>query len=250
MLASGDYDLMKPLFAMYRAQLDLMKIRARTWYGADGATMAESTTFWGMWSNADYGWKRPAEMPVGEMTNRFMWNYWFSGLELTWLMLEYYDYTNDQQFLDETLLPMAEQFLLYFDQRFKRDGQGKLWIYPAQALETWQDAENPAPDVAGLHAILGRLTKLPALAPGLRERWMKLQTELPSIPWARVREGRSCYLLRSLASRPKTLRTLNFTPFSRSGSMPSNPRTYRWAATPLPPVKIGVAGGGLRTGCR
>ncbi len=182
MLASGDFDLMKPLFAMYRAQLDLMKARTKTWYGVQGAAMCEAGTFWGMWSNYDYGWKRPEGLPVGEMTNRFMWHYWFSGLELTWLMLEYYDHTNDRQFLEETLLPMAEQFLLYFDQRFPRDAHGRLRIYPSQALETWQDAENPVTDIAGLKAVLDRLTKLPQLPPGLRERWLKLQGEIPPIP--------------------------------------------------------------------
>jgi hypothetical protein len=182
MLASGDFDMMKPMFAMYRAQLDLMKARTKTWYGVEGAAMCESGTFWGMWSNYDYGWKRPEGLPVGEMTSRFMWHYWFSGLELTWLMLEYYDHTNDRQFLEDTLLPMAEQFLLYFDQRFPRDADGRLRIYPSQALETWQDAENPVTDIAGLRACLERLTKLPQLAPGLRERWLKLQGEIPPIP--------------------------------------------------------------------
>jgi hypothetical protein len=59
---------------------------------------------------------------------------------------------------------------------------------PAQSLETWQDAVNPAPEVAGLHDILGRLLALPSdvVTAPLRDRWARLLGELPPLPVGEV----------------------------------------------------------------
>ena len=105
----------------------------------------------------DYVWDRKGKEPkdVGCPWWQYAWN---QGPELTVLMLDCYDYTNDETFLKNEVLPMADSVLRYFDTRFKKDGQGKVVIDPAQALESyWHGVVNDAPTVAGLLNITRRL---------------------------------------------------------------------------------------------
>ena len=78
---------------------------------------------------------------------------WVSGLELVWLMLDYYDHTQDEDFLKNHVLPTAHEILTFFDQHYSTGADGKLVMHPSQALETWWDCTNPMPELAGLHAV-------------------------------------------------------------------------------------------------
>ncbi len=191
MLGSGDYDLMRPMFRMYLDTLDLAKARNRLWFNCDGAFMAETMSSWGMFSNGDYGWKREGKH-ASDVVNSFVRWIWSSGLDLAMMMLDYYDHTQDAAFLKKELLPWADAMLLYFDTRFARDAAGKLMISPAQAVETYQHGVvNPTPEIAGLHAVIGRLLELPPRRVGsdLRKRWKRLQRAIPDLPVAES-EGR------------------------------------------------------------
>jgi len=57
-------------------------------------------------------------------------------------------------------------------------------IEPAQALETWQQATNPTPVIAGLHFVVSRLlTELPSrLTEKNRPAWQQLLAALPPLP--------------------------------------------------------------------
>lgn len=184
MLASGDFEMMKPLFEMYFNRLSTETARTKAWFGCEGAFVGETATFWGMMSNGDYGYDRPPELQVGETKNRVMRYYWQPGIELTHMMLDYYDHTGDKTFLKERLAPMAEAYLKYYSSRFKRDAQGKLVITPAQSLETWANVVNPTPDVAGLAQNSARILALPPdLVPGsLRRLAREIADATPAIP--------------------------------------------------------------------
>ncbi|MDA1044702.1 MAG: DUF5703 domain-containing protein, partial [Verrucomicrobia bacterium] len=191
MPASGDYDLMRPLFTMYLNTLALAKARNRIWFNCEGAFMAETMSFWGLFSNGDYGWIRDGKH-VSDTDNSFIRWIWASGLDLAMMMLDYYAHTEDASFLKHELLPWTDAMLMYFDTRFKRDATGKLIISPAQAVETYQgNVINPTPEVAGLHAVIRRLLELsPDLVDAAaRSRWQRLQGEIPAIPVAR-RDGK------------------------------------------------------------
>jgi hypothetical protein len=109
--------------------------------------------------------------------------YWQPGLELTHMMLDYYEYTGDETFVRERLAPMAEQYLLFYHTRFGRDANGKLRITPAQALETWANVVNPTPDVAALRQNVTRLLALPKglLPASLVKVCRDLQPALPEV---------------------------------------------------------------------
>lgn len=184
MLASGDSDLMRPLFEMYFNRLLVEQSRTRAWFNCEGAFVAETASFWGMMSVGDYGYQRLAPLAKGETTNPVMRYYWQPGLELTHMMLDYYEYTGDKAFVRERIAPMAEQYLLFYHTRFSRDAQGKLLITPAQSLETWSNVVNPAPDVAALRQNVARLLALPEglLPASLVTLCRRLQPSLPEVP--------------------------------------------------------------------
>ncbi len=184
MLAQGDFEMMQPLFAMYRDVLPLCESRAKLYYGAEGAYFPETMTSFGTYANGDYGWQRSGvERGVVQCP---WWQYaWQQGLELVHLMLDYYAYTGDEKFLREELLPMARSVLRYYGTRFKRDERGRLVIQPTQAVETyWHEVVNDMPSVAGLHAVLDRLLALPTEAANVEDRavWQRLKAAAPVIP--------------------------------------------------------------------
>jgi hypothetical protein len=188
MLACGDFDMMAPLFDMYLNMLPLAEFRTKTWFDHDGAFIGETVYFWGMYNNNNYGWERPEDLPVGELTNPYIRREYTASLELMALMLDTYDHTRDGFFLQETVLPMCDSMLAFWDQHYETDSAGRMRMYPAQALETLQDAENPTPDVAGLHWVLNRLLELPASQTSAARRsfWNRLAQKIPPLPTAEV----------------------------------------------------------------
>ncbi len=195
MLASGDHDMMRPLFRMYGDTLELARARNKIWFNCDGAFSAETMSIWGGMANGDYGWKREGRH-VSDVANPYVQWYWTSGLELSFMMLDYHAYTQDEKFLREEAIPWSDALLLFFDTHFKRDAAGKLRLDPIQALETYQSGVvNDMPNVAALHAVLDRLLALPVnLAGGaMRRRWERLRQEIPELP-AGMKDGRKVLL--------------------------------------------------------
>ena len=189
MLAAGDFDMLRPLFDMYRAMLPLSRERTRIYYGHDGAYFPETLYFWGAYSNGDlgYGWERQGK-PLGRIDNGYTRYYWQSGLELLAMMLDYYSHLGDTAFARETLIPFADAVTAFYDQHYPRDASGKLRLEPANALETFWDVSNPTPEIAGLDRTLKGLLELPQTLIGqqLQVRWQRLSTELPNYPVKQV----------------------------------------------------------------
>jgi len=184
MVARGDFDELAPLFRMYGDAAPLARARAKAYYGAAGVSFPETMTIFGTWSNRDYGWDRTGHQP-NEVLNEYIRHIWQQGLELTMLMIEYYEHTLDEAFLEKQLLPMARDVLEFYDTRFARDRAGRLVIRPTQAVETyWYGVVNDTPSVAGLRAVTDRLlairsTKVPAAE---REFWRKVYAATPPLP--------------------------------------------------------------------
>ena len=179
MLAAGDFDLMGPVFAMYKNALGLCRDKTTVYYQHGGAFFPETMYFWGTNGNCDYGWGHPGP----ETINQYIRREWQGGIEITAMMLDYYTMTQDEQFLRETVLPIAEEVLTFYDEHWDRDASGKICFEPAQALETWWQCVNPTPEVAGLRHVVKRLL---ALEEGVtRSRaaaWRKMLRDLPPVP--------------------------------------------------------------------
>lgn len=183
MLASGDSDLMQPFFNMYRDAMLLAQRRTKTYFNHEGVFFPETMYFWGAYANSNYGWNRQGKA-AGWVENTFIRNYFTGNLELLALGLDYAEYfPQDKQFVRSLLAPLAESILVFFDQHYERDPEGHIRFTPSQSLETWQEAVNPTPDIAGLKYVLARIAadKIPLGKAG-QNAAKRLTQQLPEIP--------------------------------------------------------------------
>lgn len=193
MCASGDFELMEPLWRMYARDLvPLCKFRTRRYLNHGGIYIPECIYFWGDVFTETYGWQ-PFEQRADKLqaSGWHKWE-WVSGLELAGMMLDYYEHAEDRKFLQETAIPVAHEVLTFFDQHYNTGPDGKLYMHPSQALETWWECVNPMPEVAGLRAITARLLALPeelTMAPQ-RAFWRRLQAKLPDLPTLKGEGGK------------------------------------------------------------
>jgi hypothetical protein len=183
MLAAGDFDMMLPLFRMYRALLPFAKARTQVYFGHAGAFFPETMYFWGAYATDNYGWDR-TNKPVSHVDNPYIRWYFSGGLELCALLLDFYAFTADDAFARAFLLPIAEAVVDFYDQHYRRNEQGQMVFKPAQALETWQSVVNPLPEIAGLRWVLEGLLGLPdqLTSAERRAQWQRLLAALPPLP--------------------------------------------------------------------
>ncbi len=205
MCASGDFEMMHPLFKMYVDDLsDFFRRRTKRYLGHDGLYMTEEMYIWGALPMATYGWDSTfAERKDKLQRNGYHKYEWVSSLELLYMMLDYYDYTGDRAFLEDKVLPFAREALTFFDRHYPDGPDGKMLMHPSQALETWWDCTDPMPEIAGLYADTKRLLRLDTAltTAGDRAFWERLRTRLPEIP---LREENGVTMLapaRSFADR-------------------------------------------------
>ena len=173
MMASGDFDLMQPFFRMYAGQIQENLKKCREFYGHDGAYFVETGPFWS-------GLTKISPDDPGDYTR----HYYLPVIELSSMMLDYFAYTQDREFAKNTLLPIAEAGVTFYDQHFKRDSNGKLFISPVNSIEMFWKVNNPTPDIAGLKWVLNGLLALPdtVTSESSRQQWKRLLGELPEIP--------------------------------------------------------------------
>lgn len=186
---SGDFDLQRPLFRMYAEELlPLCKYRTQLYLGHDGAFYPECIMFWGAVFSETYGWTPFAQRQDKLQESGWHKWEWVGGLELCWMMLDYYDHTQDGDFLRQTALPFTREILTFFEQQYPTNAQGKLVMHPSQALETWWRCTNAMPELAGCTAVTERLLAMPdrLIPPADRELCQRLHAELPPIPLREV----------------------------------------------------------------
>ncbi|MEI8235110.1 MAG: DUF5703 domain-containing protein [Verrucomicrobiota bacterium] len=206
LLMSGDFDLMKPFFDYGLNLLEIREAITKAWFGHGGAFFRENTLPTGGCDDAPALPPRP-EQGEGKFPDLsslqhnqsvmlhqrdetlcklyqggYQSYYFTSGLERVAMMADYANYTGDTKFRDEVLVPFARQILLFFDLHYRRGADGKLLLYPSQAIETWWITVNDAPDVAGLHFCLDQLLAMKAGTLEDQARWRKLRAEIPAVP--------------------------------------------------------------------
>ena len=185
MLKSGDYDMMKPLFEHYFRNLPLMKAQAKAMTGVDGAMSPETATVFGTYSCFDYIYNQERTPENKFVNDPYLRYHWDSSLEMVALMLDYYDYTQDTEFVSNRLVPYAREMLKFYKNFYGIDENQKLLISPTQALETyWYDVINDMPTVAGMRDVLPRLLALPAdlSTPEDIALWKELNDIVPELP--------------------------------------------------------------------
>jgi len=173
-LMAGDFDIMLPLFNMYKGQLAANAAQVTSFYGHGGSYFAETAPYWGGLQYAG-----------PDATENFTLHYFTPILELSMMMLDYYDYTGDTAFAQNTLVPIAKAGLQFFNEHFSRDANGKILLNPDNAIEMYWKVNDPAPDIAGLQAVLQRLVALPSpsiVDSTTRAAWVTMQGQIPPLP--------------------------------------------------------------------
>lgn len=184
MFYAGDLSFIKPFFNLYKNALPLAKYRTKKYFNHEGAYFTETLTPWGSYLIDNYGWNRKGKQD-GVSDNLYIRYYWQGGLELCTMLFEYFEYTNDAGFFQEEALPFIKEIITFYDKHYERDEKGKLFISPAQSLETYQKGvTNPLPEIAGLHWVLNKTIEHKAFIKdqSITATVKRLQTELPEIP--------------------------------------------------------------------
>ena len=188
LIATGDYDLLKPWFEMYVNDLPLARDRTWLYYGHQGASLPETMYFYGLPRMLDFGRDNPSDV-IQSTWQR----YHIQGtLEVIAQMLDYYDNTGDTNFARNDLVPFADAIVTYYYFHYPHLSGGQIQIAPAQSLETYQlVAINPTPDIAGLRSDIPRLLGLPEnlTSEAQRKFWAQMFEELPPIPLGRTTAG-------------------------------------------------------------
>ncbi|MDZ4816980.1 MAG: DUF5703 domain-containing protein [Verrucomicrobiota bacterium] len=188
MLMDGDFEMMHPFFDLYWNNLPIARERAKQ-LGCQGAVFPETMTLFGTCNTENYGYNRPADLTDGLLENTYLRRYWQGSIEIATIMLEYYQFTEDTHFAEEKLVPFAMEVLRFYKGYYtKRDELGKILFSPSQSLETWQEAVNPTPDIAGLQWLLNGLlgmaeVKLPEEEKQFCREYLELLPPLPTRSW-------------------------------------------------------------------
>lgn len=183
--SSGDFELTKPLFDKYCALIPLCEYRAKRYLGADGAYFPECIYLDGAVFPETYGLQPWNERDDKLQASGWHKREWVGGLELAFLALQYYEFTQDETFLKEKALPTAKSVVKFFDSYYDVDpATGKLKMSPAQSLETWWDCDNSTPEIAGVRAVLQRLLALPENLTSTNDRayWNEFLQRVPDVP--------------------------------------------------------------------
>lgn len=177
MLASGDFELMKPLFKMYSDELQNAIDAMSEGMGYVGAALFEEGSSFGK------GTYRTQIDNNGDNAGPALHAY-YQIMELSSMMLKYYEYTGDSAFLKDEAIPMAQAGLNFYYQNFSRDLSGKLNMYPTDGLETYYNTTNSLVEVAAIHENLQMLLDLPVseTTAAQRAQWEEMLSAAPDIP--------------------------------------------------------------------
>ena len=123
------------------------------------------------------------------------------SVELLHLALDYFDHTQDETELLETIVPLSVAVTDFVASYYASSAGGAVEIWPTQSLEGYRPGDfpptknntivNDLPWVAGLHAVLPRLLRVAAavgasggISAAQVAKWQRLHARLPPLPVA------------------------------------------------------------------
>jgi len=174
MATRGDYDAIRPGMQFVRDGLDICRDRCRKIFGHDGAFVMEAS--W--WHNVGvFNWEKvPAHLRYHQLAT----------VELPAIMCEYYEHTRDLKFLNDILIPCAQDFLKFYELRFpKRDASGMMLMEGVGCAETYQGVTNPCTEIGCLKYVLSKLIGFDVDDTRIRY-WTKFLNSLPGVPLRRI----------------------------------------------------------------
>lgn len=175
MATRGDYDTIRPGMQFVRDGLDICRDHCKKIFGHDGGFIMEAS--W--WYNVSVFnlSKVPAHLRYHQLAT----------IELPAIMCEYYEHTRDQKFLEEVLLPCADEFLKYYEIHFPtRDTKGIMQMEGVGCAETYQGVTNPCTEIGCIKYVLTKLLSFEIDSPR-KKHWGKLLKAMPGVPLRKIR---------------------------------------------------------------
>ena len=192
---------MLPLFSFYNNSLQFSRLMTRSKFGHEGAFWQEAGPVFGasfQSTNCTSSWcagPRHNEISGGGSYGTYNFQ---QSLDLGLLLLDHHAYFQ-QRSTFTAYFPLVAAGLDWFTLHYNHtDEDGRIEIYPSQALETWWCITFPAekgdcvtndmPSVAGFSAVLNRVLALPApllqsiASPEQLGRWSAALPKLPPLP--------------------------------------------------------------------
>lgn len=180
LLRSGDLDLFRPWFDLFRRALPAARQRVRHQYGHGGAIVPETFAPWGGYTDADVHTWGP---------NPYITHYFTGSLEVLAMMCVYAEQADDADF--RAWLPeFAAETLRFFSEHYGRGDDGRLLLDSSSALETWWNVRNSGDQTAGLMRCLADLIRLGEQwqwDTQLLDEWRALAAIVPPLPVGRWR---------------------------------------------------------------
>ena len=174
MASRGDYDTLRPGAQYVRDSLDICKDRCKKLFGHDGAFIFEASAL------LNIGKINPPGM-------KHLRHHFLATVETPAIMCEYYEHTRDRAFLENVLLPCADEFLKFYEIHYpKRDGNGILQMEDVGAAETFQPVTNPATEISGIKYVLTKLLSFD-VDEARQRRWTAMLKAMPGVALRKVR---------------------------------------------------------------
>ena len=214
MLQSGDFELMRSFFNILVDAIPANVNRSHAWWGHGGIILPEHMIVGGPWTGCQYGWNRNqnnnrAPQLAGDAPTGY-WPRWWVNIDATrylyaatpefaTMMLHFYNYTQEEEFLRDTLLPFARETITFLNEHWDVDANGIIKMFPLWSGESDQGPNhgltgnnhggdgltNTAHLVASYQAALEGLLALPD-SPHItvqdRALWQSVMNKMPVIP--------------------------------------------------------------------
>jgi alpha-L-fucosidase 2 len=174
MAARGDYDAIRPGMQFVRDGVDICRDHCKKIFGHEGAFIMEAS--W--WYNVGvFNW--------GDMPQHLRYHQ-LATIELPAIMCEYYEHTRDRKFLEDVLLPCADEFLKFYEVHFpKRDANGIMQMEGVGCAETYQGVTNPCTEIGCMKYLLTKLLSFD-IDDARKVHWSKLLKAMPGVPLRRI----------------------------------------------------------------
>eukprot|EP01052_Picozoa_sp_SAG31_P032849 SAG31_NODE_3646_length_4030_cov_2.435767_1_plen_1076_part_00 len=211
MLASGDVHVHNNILEFFLQMTNFSLARTKLYFNHTGIYYTETKTLFGSYALRDYGYRKPyvnrsiTKTPVAIEGNPFIrFDYGGDGgtTEMALMVLDMWAYSRNRTML-QRYLPLVVNTIDFFRQHYPaRDKQGKMVVFPTQALETywcaWEGSHgartyveptpencptNDHPTVSSLHVLMEKALWLPDDFVGRhRAEWVQFQSILPPVP--------------------------------------------------------------------
>jgi len=138
-LASNHPDVLAVFNNMYSRNSAALQAFTKTHWNVDG-----------IWVPETMGWNGSADGTVGSDYTK---NILSTGTEAVENMYAQYAYTNDANYLKNTVYPFMKGVVTFYVEKLSKDGSGKYYMQSSNAHETYWNVENAITDLAAVRSL-------------------------------------------------------------------------------------------------